>query len=393
VTANSQKGIALDDTTFQNCANQVPRYWPGTKENVLTIRLFKVWGMTQPLKFKGDMMKAWKGLKGFAKNNNAKFLLGVSVTCNKQEDEAEWRAGREFIRYVGPEHIMGLAVGNEIDLQVGGGWCKGNLWNKGEYTKILHKRVKEFWAVDPSLKELPITAVLSMNSLNKGYSITKFLKDAQKTYGSQFVFSINIYAQFSSGLAQAGCDGSIDVGSKFTMDRPAGFMPSNVAFIKNKLKSMGLADMKIWVGELGWSTHSYCRLCSKACHDKGAQKKFYSHFLKWDLSASEGGSCGEPSKECLGTIKWFRDDGIHNHPDWFPGLSVDTADRDLQIFFGKKPDGEKGGCSLPCDVEGAQDAGIKADHAFYFTLRDSSVFGQREEFGIIEKCGSNKCKF
>merc|ERR1712228_218851 len=156
----------------------------------------------------------------------------------KQEDEAEGKAGRQFIKYVGAEHIMGIAVGNEIDLQVGGGWCKGNLWNKGEYTKILHRRVREFWAVDPSLKKLPITAVLSMNSLNKGRSVQKFLQDAWKTYGSQFVFSINIYPQFSSGLAKAGCDGSIDVGSKFTMSKPSGFMPSNVAYIQERLKKM-----------------------------------------------------------------------------------------------------------------------------------------------------------
>lgn len=248
VVNNEQKGIALDDTTFQNCAHQLPRYWPGAKENVLTVRLFKVWGMTAPIKFKGNMMKAWKGLKGFAKNNNAKFLLGVSVTCNKQEDEAEWKAGRDFIRYVGAEHIMGIAVGNEIDLQVGGGWCKSNLWNRGEYTKILHKRVKEFHRVDPALKNLPITAVLSMNSLNKGKSVERFLQDAWETYGSQFVFSINIYPQFSGGLAKAGCDGSVNVGSKFSMKRPAGFMPSNVAYIKTQLEKMKLGQMKIWVG-------------------------------------------------------------------------------------------------------------------------------------------------
>jgi len=341
-------------------------------------------------------MGAWKGLKGFAKNNNAKFLLGVSVTCNKQEDEAEWRAGREFIKYVGPEHIMGIAVGNEIDLQVGGGWCKSNLWNRGEYTKILHKRVKEFWAVDPSLKKLPITAVLSMNSLNKGYTIKKFLKDAAKTYGEQFVFSINIYPQFSSGLAKAGCQGSIDLGSKFSMKRPAGFMPNNVAYIKDTLTKWGLGNLKIWVGELGWSTHSYCRLCSKACHAKEAQKQFYSHFLKWDLEANEGGGgCGKPSSDCKNAISWTLEHGLYEHPEWFPGLSNTSSERDFQIFFAKKPAGEKDGCVLPCDAPGAShgSSGPKADHAFYFTLRDSSVFGQREEFGILEKCGSHKCKF
>merc|ERR1712232_297564 len=205
-------------------------------------------------------------------------------------------------------------------------------------TRILHQRVKEFHAVDPALKNLPITAVLSMNSLNKGWSVTKFLKDAQKTYGSQFVFSINIYPQFSGGLGQAGCQGSIDVGSKFSMKRPAGFMPSNVAFIKDKLKHMGLNDMKIWVGELGWSTHSYCRLCSKACHAKSAQKQFYSNFLKWNLEASEGGGgCGTPSADCKKAIRWSIESGLYEHPEWFPGMTNTTSEHEWQIFFAKKP--------------------------------------------------------
>jgi len=55
----------------------------------------------------------------------------------------------------------------------------------------------------------------------------------------------------------------------------------------------------------------------------------------------------------------------------------------------------RGGCQLPCDAPGAKTfvAGPEADHVFYFTLRDSSVFGQSESFGILERCGSKRCKF
>merc|ERR1712187_752017 len=136
------KGIALDDTTFENCADQIPTHWPNTNQKVLSVRLFKPWGMTDPKFFHGDRHKSWKGLKGFAQASGAKFLVGVSVTCNHNEDEQEWSVGREFIKYVGADHILGIAIGNEIDLQVGGGFCKGTLW-RGEYLRTFKQRVHE----------------------------------------------------------------------------------------------------------------------------------------------------------------------------------------------------------------------------------------------------------
>merc|ERR1719343_1909017 len=142
---NEHKGIALDDTTLQNCANEVPTHWPNTNVKIKTIRLFKTWGMTKPIKFKGDYHKAWKGLKGFAQASGAKFLVGVSVTCDTNEDEKEWAAGREFIKYVGPERIMGVGIGNEIDLQIGADnhyHCKDKLWNHDGYYQTFVKRVE-----------------------------------------------------------------------------------------------------------------------------------------------------------------------------------------------------------------------------------------------------------
>merc|ERR1712048_1069373 len=129
------------------------------QQKILSVRLFKPWGMTHPKLFNTDMTKAWAGLKSFAQVTGAKFLLGVSVTCRTDLDEKEWDVGRKFIKYIGAEHIMGLAVGNEIDLQVGAsnGPCLQHLWRKDGYWKTFMKRVNEFDEI-PGMSSLPVTA-------------------------------------------------------------------------------------------------------------------------------------------------------------------------------------------------------------------------------------------
>lgn len=326
------KGIALDDTTLENCADEIPTRWPNTNQNILTVRLFKVWGMTPPMIMSGDRKKAWRGLKSFAVASGAKFLIGVSVTCNKKLDEREWEAGMEFINYVGVDHIMGLAVGNEIDLQVGAatGACIRDLWRNDGYLRILKQRVLAFdnLAALRGSPKLPITAVLSNNAIGGSpftAKVTRFIKGAWQEYGTRFAFSMNVYPQFSGGLRQAGCDGAARVGTSFETAPPSGFTPAVVKTIREKLNEIGARDMKVWLGETGWATHAYCVLgCELACRSKSTQKRYYEQFLKWDLSA--GGDA-------------------------------------------------------------------KADHVFYFTLRDSTVFGKREEFGIVSQCGSRSCKF
>lgn len=323
------KGIAIDDTTFEHCADQIPTRWPNTKLNITSMRLFKPWGMTEPKFFHGDMRKAWVGLKAFAKASGARFLVGISVTCQRHNDEKEWAAGQEFIRYVGADHIMGVAVGNEIDLQVGGSnrGCLHDLWHNGGYFKTFVKRIAEFDGLLPELKSLPVTAVLSMNSMDgKPFTkkVTNFLKSVYEKFGDRFVMSINVYAQFSGGLAQAGCHKAALIGSKFSMDEPAGFTSNVVKDLRERMKMLGQSHGKLWLGEIGWATHAYCVLkCYEGCNSQATQQQYYKNFLHWDLSAAD----------------------------------------------------------------------TKADHVFYFTLRDSSVFGQTEAFGLISKCGSRHCKF
>merc|ERR1712187_655987 len=160
---------------------------------------------------------------------------------------------------------------------------------------------------------------------------------------------------------------------------------------------IGAADMKLWLGEHGWATHAYCVLCGEACHSKSVQQRYYSNFLKWDLSADDApSSCGKPDSRCAASIQWAKTEGVYAHPEWYPGLSNNSTDREFQIFMAKQETSEaRGGCALHCDAPDASSSkhGVEADHVFYFTLCDSSVFGSSESFGIIERCGSRRCKF
>eukprot|EP00929_Paragymnodinium_shiwhaense_P024317 TRINITY_DN14_c0_g1_i1.p1 TRINITY_DN14_c0_g1~~TRINITY_DN14_c0_g1_i1.p1 ORF type:complete len:584 (-),score=119.92 TRINITY_DN14_c0_g1_i1:239-1912(-) len=407
VVMPENKGLALDDTTFEHCADQIPTHWPNTKQKILSMRLFKPWGMTAPKHFHGDMHKAWKGLKGFAQASGTKFLIGVSVTCEKWNDEKEWQAGRQFIKYVGAEHIMGLAIGNEIDLQVGAqnGGCVNWLWNQGGYEQVLAQRVKEFEEI-PGMKGKPISAVLSMQSMRNYpfiYKVKKFLTNTWKKWGDRFVMSINVYPQFNAGLRKGGCHGAATSGTSYETSDPdnLGFMPNLVKDIRKRMAAVGGQNMKLWVGETGWATHAYCVLgCYEACNAKPTQERFYKGFLKWDLMDGLGGPkrCGKPTGKCAEAVNFALTDGIYGHPEWYPGLTNESSADDFQDHMASE---DRAGCPHSCAWEAAHPdqkpnlpaAMQGAEHVFYFTLRDSFVFGKREEFGIVERCGSNRCKF
>eukprot|EP00929_Paragymnodinium_shiwhaense_P024321 TRINITY_DN14_c0_g3_i1.p2 TRINITY_DN14_c0_g3~~TRINITY_DN14_c0_g3_i1.p2 ORF type:complete len:195 (-),score=43.00 TRINITY_DN14_c0_g3_i1:702-1286(-) len=172
---------------------------------------------------------------------------------------------------------MGIAVGNEIDLQVGAanGGCINNLWYRGGYKKILMQRVKEFDAI-PGMKGFPVTAVMAMQSMSqypfKG-KVQNFLREAWRELGDRFVLSVNVYPQFDGGLRRRGCSGAAWNGANFkgADQHNMGFMPGLVKDIRNRMNKVGGAGKKLWVGETGWATHAYCVLgCYQACNSKGA---------------------------------------------------------------------------------------------------------------------------
>eukprot|EP00929_Paragymnodinium_shiwhaense_P024319 TRINITY_DN14_c0_g1_i3.p1 TRINITY_DN14_c0_g1~~TRINITY_DN14_c0_g1_i3.p1 ORF type:complete len:601 (-),score=99.29 TRINITY_DN14_c0_g1_i3:142-1944(-) len=401
------KGLALDDTTFEKCADEIPTHWPNTNQMILSMRLFKPWGMTAPKIFTGDMHKAWRGLKSWAASTGAKILIGISVTCEMLNDEKEWAAGKRFINYIGADRIMGVAIGNEIDLQIGAAnaQCIDDLWKKGGYEKLIKRRVKEFEKI-PGMRGKPITAVVSMQSMSSYpfiWKVRKFLRNIWKTWGDRFVMSVNVYPQFNSGLRKGGCHGAATSGTSYNTSDPdnLGFMPNLVKDIRKRMAEVGGQDRKLWIGETGWATHAYCVLgCYEACNAPETQEKFYNGFLKWDLLDGLGGpkNCGKPTGKCREAVDFAMTDGIYGHPEWYPGLTNSSPEEDFQDHLASQ---DRGGCPHTCKWEAAHPSEKPtvpvtpqgAEHVFYFTLRDSYVFGQREEFGILKECGDPKCKF
>jgi exo-beta-1,3-glucanase (GH17 family) len=263
--------------------------WPLTDQPIKSVRLFKPWGLTAPRIFHTNHTRAFQDLVAYAKANNVKYLVGASITCNEVTDDEEWKAGMELLRLLGSEHVMGLAIGNEVDWNMAAAVCRTELFEGGRYLERFQARVKDFDSIAAGMSEIPVTAVLSDRyGLDPDSHNAKFVDSLWKVYGTRYVSSFNIYPQFSNGLAMAGCQGAVDVGTKFTMDEPGGFVPSVVKHYKEKIKENGWTDMKLWVTETGWATEAYCALgCIPACNGAEAQERFYKNFLTWDLSAGD----------------------------------------------------------------------------------------------------------
>mmetsp|Transcript_2587 Transcript_2587/g.4773 ORF Transcript_2587/g.4773 Transcript_2587/m.4773 type:complete len:608 (+) Transcript_2587:29-1852(+) len=332
VVDEERKGLAVDDTTFFNCPNEIPQQWPHTDQSVRSLRLFRV---SMPGLSKEAMMKIWSSLKALAEKNGVKYLVGTPVTCNMTDDQLQWDLVLQFVKFIGKDRIMGLAIGNEMDLlymkpgNIKSPECLEYLWSQQGYLSTFFKRVEE-WDNVTGDTDLPVTAVFAMESMGgkpflniKGKAeVLPFLQGAWKKFGTRFVFTINLYPYFSHDLGKAGCNEAAEIGTKFTLDHPAGFTPSSAMVLRARMKSMGASEAKLWVGETGWAAPraGYCALgCYEACASPKTFQGFYQNFLGWKL-------------------------------------------------------------------------GDIADHVFYFTVHDSQQFGAHETFGLLSKCGDRRCK-
>lgn len=326
-----KKGMCLDDTTFELCSGELPEYWPHTGTKVTSMRIFKAWGVAPPTIFHTDRLAAWANVKAFAQRNGVKFLIGTSVGCDKAGDETEWQLARQFMAFVGPQHIMGLAVGNELELlymksgEYQNPECLKGLFEGRVYEREFYRRVAEMDKM-PGFSGIPVTAVFGMYVMagqpfvqqwNSG--IAEFLKAVWHTYGQRFVFSFNLYPYFdpSSRCTPASIRAATDFHS--------GMVPGSARAVRLRMQAMGAGTARLWVGETGWSTPESASVAAMAagCADFSSAstfKNFYNNFLDWDLAS----------------------------------------------------------------------AGV--DHVFYFTIHDSKNFDAPEHFGLIGECGSAQCK-
>jgi hypothetical protein len=356
------KGIVLDDTTFLDCSSEILGVWPNTMRNIKMIRTNAPWRSFWPGGY-DDPTQREKRLGNFVKlvkDNGMKVLLGQDATCDEADDDKQWEINLKLIKELGEDHIMGIAIGNEMDiLWTHPDWwrekfpnCMIDLWDKQKYWKAFQRRVS---AMDEALgsSNIPVTSVWTAGFSNSGAPgndppfmevpghalVRSFVTSAHKLYGKRWIWTFNPYPIWTENLQPD--PGQTDVCNQAIEATKGPIAASMVVLARQAVTRLtGSADEAIWGGEIGWSSPVSDgmewipgQLPIKCPNYTSVQTfgGYYEHFLKWDLSLKEA----------------------------------------------PKP----------------EDQNLKGlDKAFYFTMRDASNGAAAEYFGLIKKCGDKSCK-
>lgn len=337
----ARKGLALDDDTFQHCASKIPWLWPNTKSQVSSIRLFKAWSPQWPTQVR---RAAWESLVSFVEANNATVLLGTQITCDPEADDQDWEWTKELLNMFSPRHVMGVAIGNEIDLlhtkakveKSVTSECIEGLWDGGRFWSTFENRVTELDTM--GFRHVPVTTVLTGASLadfpfidTPQARVSSFLRNTSETYGHRFAYTLNFYPYFDGSF-------KLDEGTKqncsVALSTAACFggscqVPQSANLTRQRIRNItGDSRSPFWMGETGWSSPMANSLntAMTSCPEWSSDhvfRRFYQGFLEWEF-----------------------DEGDELAPD----------------------------------------------HVFYFDIRDSSQFGVTESFGLVENCSTAVCK-
>lgn len=335
-----KKGIALDDTTFSQCPSLTTVQWPNAKENITSLRLFKAWDATWSERY--DRAQSWMALKHYIVSRGAKVLYGTQISCNETADDTDWLFVKELMIYIGREHVMGVAVGNEVELlhtqQTCSKKCAEDMFQGGYfYTKVMH-RANDLQVMN-GFEDVTLTTVMGGFVLGgspfvntKEAGVLDFFKKIYANFGRRWAWSWNTYPYFDPHIVMD--EGPWHTCSKAMMAAinfaPSSMLPGQLRELRTRMQQVtGNMDDTMWLTETGWSYPRASTLSTvmRNCAEWSTNEAFalyYQGFLEWDLS-------------------------------------------------------------LGPNVRGL-------DHAFFFTLRDSINFGDKENFGLIRSCKSRGCK-
>lgn len=340
VVETRRKGLAIDDGTFSECAERIPHLWPNTDMPVTSLRLFKAWDSAWPA---DRAMHAWKAIADFATRFGAKVLVGTQISCNEAEDDRDWANVLQLLRLLGPERVMGVAVGNELELlqfkdkRLVPDACVERVWGGGYFVRKFDQRVLDLDMLG-GFEDVPVTSVFSATiaseypfcNVSKA-PVLAFFQHVIRRYGARWVYSVNVYPYFDpSNQLDPGsphCAGALQR-SLCWNDADHCLLAGITKSLRERMQAMGSNDV-LWVTETGWSSPMAGTLRDKpigVCAEFSSEasfRQYYEGFLSWDLTTS----------------------------------------------------GVRG-----------------ADHIFYFTPRDSNNFGVGENFGLISSCGDSACK-
>jgi hypothetical protein len=298
----------------------------------------------------GDRVGAWDNLKAYCESNGVRVFVGAPLSCIEDDDEQHWEWTKELMLLLGEEHIMGLSIGNELELlQFKGGnvteECVERMWDGGYLWQRFTTIVAELDAL--GMNNVPVTSVFTGAALDGDYGtetpfmeepgkalVTTFLRNATQKYGWRYVFTWNLYPYFDPNLQLDAGSGTTcnDALSIATCWGPECSVASTARYARElQWQLTGYKNHTLWIGETGWSFPRSVTLntAMKDCEDWSSMEtfqSFYEGFLKWDLTIDADGA-------------------------WPP-----------------------------------------ADAAFWFTVRDSVQFGYAESFGLIESCAAPECK-
>mmetsp|Transcript_83499 Transcript_83499/g.259350 ORF Transcript_83499/g.259350 Transcript_83499/m.259350 type:complete len:358 (+) Transcript_83499:428-1501(+) len=246
---------------------------------------------------------------------------------------------------LGPEHVMGLAIGNEMDLLFSKSGidpdvtaeCIREVWGGGRFWRMFSRRVAELDAM--GFGSVTVTSVFGGLALDgtpfkenpAEALVMSFFINASRAYGERFAFAFNFYPYFDPTLqldpgSPDQCKQALASATCFSKDCD---IPRIAARTRRKIQQItGLPNSTFWVGETGWSSPISSSLNTPLakCEEWSSMETFqlfYRNFLAWNMSVS--------------------------------------------------------------DVE-------PPDHVFYFTTRNSLNYGIPESFGLIETCRDRRCK-
>jgi len=350
------KGIVLDDTTMHWCPEKLQFQWPNTNDPIKSFRMYKAWTdqWNEPWLSK---QVAWENLAKYLRASQGKVLVGTSITCHEEQDDADWENVMEMLKVFGADHVMGVAIGNELELL----WtkspvdvglqnkseldaCLERVWNEGYFLDKFHSRVKDLDSLGAGFEKVMLTSVFGgfilagepfyearVPSQWLGVArVVTFLTNVTEVFGDRYAHSLNIYPYFDEemkndkpetepptckkALGVATCfDGAKDEDCVFT---------SVVSVMRERLGKIGNASSLLWIGETGWSYPKAATLAgnheTQWCPEWSSSERFqeyYHNFINWNMSMK----------------------GDYRGPD----------------------------------------------HIFYFSARDSSNFGHIEGFGLV----------
>lgn len=287
ITLYENKGMAIDDSTLKDCADQIG-FWPHYDKQIKTIRLFTGWKWDHGYD-QGKREEMWEHLTKWVHSANVKVLFGMEF--QKGYDDQGWKWTFELMKKIGPNHTFGVGFGNEVDLKGGGNFFSRD----GFLISYIKNCLKEMDAA--GFDKVPITTVFTAGIIeNKDHN--NFLKQAFETWGDRWTFSYNPYSIWDSGLASLSyrnCNEA--VGAAISVDYVKG-MTKN---IRAKLTNLvGTNDFRLWLTEAGWSSPG-CNIGNqpsivRACPlwgDKESLWKMYKGLMEWDLTFDDGSKAAD----------------------------------------------------------------------------------------------------